>query len=61
VIACIDEFFPGVSKRTVIVVDQASIHTSDAIYDNLEQWKERQIEIFELPTYSPELNLIEIL
>jgi hypothetical protein len=31
VIACIDAFFATVDKRTVIVVDQASIHTSDAI------------------------------
>jgi transposase len=61
VIACIDAFFPGVNKRTVIVVDQASIHTSDAIYDKLEEWKQRNIEIFNLPPYSPQLNLIEIL
>jgi transposase len=61
VIACIDAFFPSVDKRTVIVVDQASIHTSDAIYDKLEEWKQRNIEIFNLPPYSPQLNLIEIL
>lgn len=61
VIACIDTFFPVSSKRTVIVTDQASIHTSEAIQDNLAEWKERQIELFQLPSYSPELNLIEIL
>jgi transposase len=61
VIACIDAFFPAPKQRTVIVVDQASIHTSDAIQDKLEAWKQRQIEIFQLPRYSPELNLIEIL
>ena len=61
VIACIDAFFPKVDKPTVIVVDQASIHTSDAIWQKIEEWKERNIIIFELPTYSPELNLIEIL
>jgi transposase len=61
VIACIDAFFPTVNKRTVIVVDQASIHTSDAIYDKLAQWQQRNIEIFQLPSYSPQLNLIEIL
>jgi transposase len=61
VIACIDTFFPQVSKPTVIVMDKASIHTSDAIADKLEEWKQRRIEIFELPSYSPELNLIEIL
>jgi transposase len=43
------------------VVDQASIHTCDALQDKLEEWNERQIEIFQLPSYSPELNLIEIL
>jgi len=61
VIACIDAFFPTVNKRTVIVVDQAPIHTSHAIYHKLEEWKQRNIEIFKLPSYSPQLNLIEIL
>jgi transposase len=54
-------FFPTVDKPTVIVVDQSSIHTSDAVLDKIEEWKERGITIFELPAYSPELNLIEIL
>jgi transposase len=61
VIACIDTFFPEVSKPTVIVMDRASIHRSDAILDKTEEWLERGITIFELPSYSPELNLIEIL
>ncbi|MEG3895790.1 MULTISPECIES: IS630 family transposase [unclassified Microcoleus] len=61
VIACIDAFFPAVHKPTVIVTDQASIHTSDAIVDKIEEWKQRNITLFELPSYSPELNLIEIL
>lgn len=59
VISCIDHFFPHPEKRTVIVLDQATIHTSGAIQDQLERWKERQIEIFWLPTYSPQLNCIE--
>ncbi len=58
VIACIDTFFPKVDKPTVIVTDQASIHTSDAIFEKIEEWKEHNITIFELPTYSPHLNLI---
>ena len=61
VIACIDAFFPAVHKPTVIVTDRASIHTSDAIVDKQEEWKQRNITLFELPSYSPELNLIEIL
>lgn len=61
VIACIDAFLPVVDKPTVIVVDQSSIHISDAIFDKLEEWLERNITIFVLPSYSPQLNLIEIL
>lgn len=61
VIACIDSFFAKVEKRTVIVVDQAPIHSSDAMMDKLEEWQQRQIEIFQLPSDSPKLNLIEIL
>ena len=61
VVHCIDTFFPKVDKRTVIVMDQAPIHTSYVVQDKLEEWQERNIEIFELPSYSPELNLIEIL
>jgi len=61
IIACIDTFLAVVERPTFIVVDQASIHTSNAIFDKIEEWKERGLTIFELPTYSPELNLIEIL
>jgi transposase len=45
----------------VIVVDCSSIHTSDGVQDKFEEWRERGLTIFELPSYSPELNLIEIL
>jgi hypothetical protein len=38
VVACIDAFFPTVDKPTVIVVDQASIHTSDVVLDKIEEW-----------------------
>ncbi|MEP0791415.1 transposase [Funiculus sociatus GB2-C1] len=61
VIACIDAFSPVVDKPTVIVVDQSSIYTSDAILEKQEEWRERNLSIFELPSYSPELSLIEIL
>ena len=61
IIACIDTFFAVVERPTFIVVDRASIHTSNAILYQLEEWKERGLTIFELPTYSPELNLIDIL
>ena len=45
----------------MIVVDGFSLHTSDLILDKIEEWFERGITIFKLPSYSPHLNLIEIL
>jgi len=61
IIACIDTFFSVGERPTFIVVNRASIHTSNAIFYKVEEWKERGLTIFELPSYSPELNLIEIL
>lgn len=61
VIACIDDFSQTCECLTVIVMDQASVHTSAAIEAKIEDWKARNVEIFWLPPYSPQLNLIEIL
>ena len=61
VIACLDDFAKTCQQRTVIVMDQASVHTSAAIEDKLKEWDAQNIEIFGLPPYSPQLNLIEIL
>jgi transposase len=61
IIACIDEFAQSCTQATVIVMDQASVHTSQDFYNKLEDWQQQNIEIFWLPPYSPELNLIEIL
>ena len=37
------------SNATVIVMDQASVHTSAAIEDKLKEWDPQNIEIFWLP------------
>src|ERR1700758_4224015 len=42
-------------------VDNSPIHTSEAFQDNIPLWKDRDLDIFYLPKYSPELNCIEIL
>ena len=61
VIKFLDKFSNNLSKKTVVIMDQASIHTSDAVIEKLEEWPQKNLEIFWLPTYSPKLNLIEIL
>jgi len=61
VIKFLDKFSDQLNRKTVVVLDQASIHTSDNFIEKSEKWKQKNLEIFWLPTYSPKLNLIEIL
>jgi len=57
----IDDFCKHLQGPTVIVTDNASIHTSEAFQAKIPGWEKKGLEIFYLPEYSPELNLIEIL
>ncbi|MGL6140568.1 MAG: IS630 family transposase [Planktothrix sp.] len=61
VIKFLDKFSDTLTKPTVVVLDQASIHTSDRFLSKLSEWEQKNLKIFWLPTYSPKLNLIEIL
>jgi transposase len=60
-IGCIDKFVETINQPTVITIDNAPIHTSRIFEEKIEEWKQKQLEIFFLPSYSPQLNLIEIL
>ncbi len=60
VIACFDWFAEQIEQPTTIVIDNASIHTSDEFNSHIEGWKEKGLKVYRLPTYSPELNIIEI-
>lgn len=46
---------------TVVVLDNAPIHRSKAFEKKIAQWQQQKLKIFWLPTYSPQLNLIETL
>jgi len=61
VIACFEAFSKTLKKKTVVVMENASVHTSEAFEECLPQWKKQGLIIKYLPPYSPELNLIEIL
>lgn len=50
-----------VQKTTVVVFDNARIHTSAKVQACRSVWEQRGLFIFYLPAYSPHLNLIEIL
>lgn len=60
-IAVMDEFCQTITKRTIVVIDNAPIHRSKKFMAKIEQWREQDLWIYYLPPYSPELNIIEIL
>jgi len=60
VIEFFDEFSRKIKKKTTVIIDNASVHTSKKFKNELEKWKTKGLHIKYLPTYSPELNLIEI-
>jgi len=61
VIACFDSFSKTITNKTVVIIDNASTHTSKAFNKSIKNWEEKGLFIKRLPPYSPELNLIEIL
>ena len=61
VVACFDAFCKTLTKKTVVVIDIASIHRSEEFEERMPSWKKQGLIIKYLPPYSPELNLIEIL
>lgn len=51
----------NLSKETVIVLDNARIHTAKAVQERRTIWQQRGLTLFYLPPYSPHLNLAEAL
>ena len=50
-----------VRKLTVVVLDNARIHTSRVIKERIKIWQQRGLYLFYLPRYSPHLNIVETL
>ncbi len=61
IIAFIDDFAKTTTQRTVITIDNATVHHSDEFHDKIQEWKQQDIDIFYLPRYAPHLNIIETL
>jgi transposase len=49
------------AKPIVLVLDNARIHRSRIVQSKLAEWEEKGFYIFNLPPYSPHLNIIELL
>lgn len=61
VIACVDYLSERITQETWVVIDNAPMHTSGAFEGAIEGWEAKGLFIYRLPSYSPELNLIEVL
>ncbi|MEM9674656.1 MAG: IS630 family transposase, partial [Bacteroidota bacterium] len=61
IVECIDEVAERIDNPTVIVVDNAPWHTSAVVQSRQKVWAHKDLYLFFLPTYSPQLNSIEIL
>ena len=61
VIACCDAFCQTITKKTVVVIDNASIHRREEFADHIPSWKQQGLIIKYLSPYSPALHLIAIL
>lgn len=57
----LDKFSFEVKKKTVVVLDNASVHRNKKIKEIRKIWEDRGMFLFYLPPYSPELNPAEIL
>lgn len=57
----LDKMSFQVKKKTVIVLDNASVHRNSKFKELRSIWESRGLFLFYLPPYSPELNLAETL
>ncbi len=46
VIACIDKFCEKITKKTVLVMDNSSIHQNNFLWNKEQEWAEKGLEIF---------------
>jgi transposase len=49
----------SIRKLTVVVLDNARVHTSRQVQERRPYWQRRGLFIFYLPPYSPHLNIAE--
>jgi transposase len=61
VVACLNDLCQRIKKKTMVIMDNSSIHRSEAFEEYLAQWKKKGLRIKYWIPYAPELNLIEIL
>lgn len=58
-VACMEHFAKIIKKKTVVILDNATIHKAGKVMENKAKWEEKGLFLQFIPAYSPELNLIE--
>jgi transposase len=58
-IECLTDFAQSLQRPTVVVLDNAPLHTSAAFRAKQVEWEQKGLYLFFLPKYSPHLNRIE--
>lgn len=61
VVEQLEELSFAIHRVTVVVLDNAPVHTSKQVQERRTFWEERGLFLFYLPPYSPQLNIAEVL
>ncbi len=61
IVTCFDQFSQQLDKKTYVFIDNAPMHRSQAFIKHIPKWVKKGLIVKYLPSYAPELNLIEIL
>ena len=59
VIGYLEELSLSIKKKTVLILDNASVHKSRSMMERILFWQQRGVFITFLPPYSPHLNIAE--
>jgi len=58
---CFNQLSAQIDKRSYVLLDNAPMHRSKAFIQQMPHWVSKGLIVKYLPSYAPELNLIEIL
>jgi len=60
IVTCFDQFSQQLDKKTYVFIDNAPMHRSQAFIKHIAKLVKKGLIVKYLPSYAPELNLIEI-
>ena len=61
IVESVESLLPTLSRPTVLVLDNASVHRSKLVREKRAEWKKKGLRLLFLPPCCPHMNLIEIL